>query len=237
MWDVIVVAPAWAAACWAIRSLGQAAECCSSRRALHAARDAGHDSLFDAGAGRAAGDPFHRDLLRRPGPGRALHRRDRRHQQALLAAVFAVHRQRDRGVVGPLRHGLRAIFRSRFHSPANFRDPGDSTVPEAWPITYDQLPPWYAEAEKLLRVRGQPDPLRPEAAAVSFPAAPPFSADNQPLVDYLAGRGLHPYHLPMACDYTDGCTTCQSYLCHQSCKNEPPAMACYRPLPSTAPSC
>jgi choline dehydrogenase-like flavoprotein len=24
----------------------------------------------------------------------------------------------------------------------------------------------------------------------------------------------------MACDYTDGCTTCQSYLCHQSCKNE-----------------
>ena len=24
----------------------------------------------------------------------------------------------------------------------------------------------------------------------------------------------------MACDYTDGCTTCQSYLCHRSCKND-----------------
>jgi choline dehydrogenase-like flavoprotein len=24
----------------------------------------------------------------------------------------------------------------------------------------------------------------------------------------------------MACDYTDGCSTCQGYLCHQSCKND-----------------
>ncbi len=102
----------------------------------------------------------------------------------------------------------------------NFPSPGDSTVPDAWPITYDQLAPWYAEAEKLLSVRGQPDPLRPEAAGVGLPAAPPFSTDNQPLVDYLAGRGLHPYHLPMACDYTPDCTTCQTYLCDRSCKND-----------------
>ena len=112
------------------------------------------------------------------------------------------------------------FFARDFTPRQNFRDPGDSTVPEAWPVTYDQMRPWYAEAEKLLGVRGQPDPLRPEAAEVGLPAAPPFSADNQPLVDYLAGRGLHPYHLPMACDYTDGCTTCQTYLCHQSCKND-----------------
>jgi hypothetical protein len=68
-------------------------------------------------------------------------------------------------------------------------------------------------------VRGQPDPLRPEAAEVGLPAAPPFSAHNQPLVDYLAGRGLYPYHLPMACDYTDDCVSCQAHLCPQSCKN------------------
>ena len=112
------------------------------------------------------------------------------------------------------------FFARDFTPRQNFRDPGDSTVPEAWPVTYDQMRPWYAEAEKLFGVRGQPDPLRPEAAEVGLPAAPPFSADNQPLVDYLAGRGLHPYHLPMACDYTDGCTTCQTYLCPQSCKND-----------------
>jgi choline dehydrogenase-like flavoprotein len=112
------------------------------------------------------------------------------------------------------------FFVRDFTPRQDFRHPGDSTVPEAWPVTYDQMRPWYAAAEKLLGVRGQPDPLRPEAAEVGLPAAPPFSADNQMLVDYLAGRGLHPYHLPMACDYTDGCTSCHSYLCQQSCKND-----------------
>ncbi|MEB4212251.1 GMC family oxidoreductase [Mycobacterium sp. 94-17] len=112
------------------------------------------------------------------------------------------------------------FFARDFTPRENFRDPGDSTVPDAWPVTYDQMRPWYASAEKLLGVRGQPDPLRPEAAEVNLPAAPPFSAENQPLVDYLAARGLHPYHLPMACDYTDGCTTCQLYLCPRSCKND-----------------
>jgi len=112
------------------------------------------------------------------------------------------------------------FFVDDFTPRQNFRDPGDSTVPEAWPVTYDQLRPWYAEAEKLLGVRGQPDPLRPESAEVGLPAAPPFSPDNQPLVDYLASRGLHPYHLPMACDYTDDCSTCQTYLCPRSCKND-----------------
>jgi len=112
------------------------------------------------------------------------------------------------------------FFAADFTPRQNFLDPGDSTVPEAWPVTYDQMRPWYAEAEKLLGVRGQPDPLRPEAAEVDLPAAPPFSADNQPLVDYLTGRGLHPYHLPMACDYTDDCRTCQTYLCDRSCKND-----------------
>lgn len=112
------------------------------------------------------------------------------------------------------------FFVADFTPRQNFPNPGDSTVPEAWPITYGQLAPWYAQAEKLLRVRGQADPLRPEAAEVGLPGAPPFSADNQPVVDYLSGLGLHPYHLPMACDYTDGCATCQTYLCPQSCKND-----------------
>ncbi len=112
------------------------------------------------------------------------------------------------------------FFAGDFTPRQYFRNPGDSTVPDAWPVTYDEMRPWYSAAEKLLGVRGQPDPLRPEAAEVGLPAAPPFSAANQPLVDYLRGRGLHPYHLPMACDYIDGCMTCQSYLCHQPCKND-----------------
>lgn len=112
------------------------------------------------------------------------------------------------------------FFARDFTPGQDFPDPGESTVPKAWPVTYDQMRPWYTAAERLLGVRGQPDPLRPEAADAGLPAAPAFSADNQPLVDHLKGRGLHPYHLPMACDYTDGCTTCDGYLCDQPCKND-----------------
>ena len=112
------------------------------------------------------------------------------------------------------------FFVRDFTPRQNFLKPGDSTVPEAWPVSYEQMAPWYAQAERLLGVRGQPDPLRPEAANVGLPAAPPFSADNQPLVDHLSGRGLHPYHLPMACEYVDDCMTCQTYLCPKPCKNE-----------------
>lgn len=110
------------------------------------------------------------------------------------------------------------FFEQDFTPRQNFRDPGDSTVPEAWPVGYEQMRPWYARAETLLGVRGDRDPLRVAAAEPDLPAAPPFSADNQPLVDHLRGRGLHPYHLPMACDYTDGCETCQTYLCARACK-------------------
>lgn len=112
------------------------------------------------------------------------------------------------------------FFAGDFTPRQYFHNPGDSTVPEAWPVTYDEMRPWYEAAEKLYGVRGQPDPLRPEAAEAPLPAAPPFSTANQVLVDYLRGRGLHPYHLPMACDYIDGCATCQSYLCAQQCKND-----------------
>ncbi len=111
------------------------------------------------------------------------------------------------------------FFPQDFTPRQNFTDPGESSLPDAWPVTYEQLRPWYGEAEKLLGVRGQPDPLRPDAG-IELPAAPPFSVANQPLVNYLSGRGLHPYHLPMACDYTDDCDTCQTFLCAKSCKND-----------------
>jgi len=87
------------------------------------------------------------------------------------------------------------FFTQDFTPRQNFRDPGESTVPDAWPITYEQMSPWYAEEEKILGVRGQPDPLRPEAAAVGLPAPPPFPPDNQPPVNCLTGRGLHPVSL------------------------------------------
>lgn len=112
------------------------------------------------------------------------------------------------------------FFVRDFTPRQDFKNPGDSTVPEAWPITYDELRPWYHAAESMLGVRGQPDPLRPESADADLPAAPPFSAANQPLADYLSSRGLHPYHLPMSCDYKPDCITCTGHLCYQQCKSD-----------------
>ena len=78
------------------------------------------------------------------------------------------------------------FFVRDFTPRQDFRDPGDSTVPDAWPVTYDQMRPWYAEAEKLLRVRGQPDPLRPEAAEVDLPARAAVFG-RQPAAGRLSG--------------------------------------------------
>jgi choline dehydrogenase-like flavoprotein len=121
------------------------------------------------------------------------------------------------------------FFVDDFTPRQNFRDPGESTVPEAWPITYDQMRPWYAEAEKLLGVRGQPDPLRPEAAEVGLPPAPPFSTDNQPLVNYLAGRwpAITPKDVPPA----------RPTFAHSHAKTTPPAIVCCRPLRSMVLTC
>ncbi len=42
-------------------------------------------------------------------------------------------------------------FYARDFTPRqNFADPGDSTVPEEWPVTYDEMRPWYADATALL---------------------------------------------------------------------------------------
>ena len=191
MWDVIVVGTGMGGGMLGY-SAGPVRPQSALRRkgTLDTAWHAGNDPRCHAGTGRAAGGPVRRGLLRCVGPGRTLHRRDRRHQRTIPAPVCAVHWQRHRRILGAVRHGLRAILRRDFTPRQNFRNPGDSTVPEAWPVTYDQMRPWYAQAEKLLGVRGQPDPLRPEAAEVNLPAAPPFSADNQPLVKHFDGSRI-----------------------------------------------
>ena len=162
-----------------------------------------------------------RGLLRCVGPGRTLHRRDRRHQRTIPAPVCAVHRQRHRRILGAVRHGLRAILRCAISLP-------DKT--SATPV----IPPC-PRPGRSPTTRCGPGMRRPKSCwgfvASPIPCArkPPksvclrlrrFQPDNQPLVEHFAGRGLHPYHLPMACDYTEGCATCQAYLCEKSCKND-----------------
>ncbi|MFO0948700.1 MAG: GMC family oxidoreductase [Planctomycetota bacterium] len=106
-------------------------------------------------------------------------------------------------------------------SPRQYqREVGDSSIVDEWPIRYDELRPWYAAAERLYRVHGTHDPLRPNEVDEALLSPPPFTPSGQELFDYFQGQGLHPYHLHLACDHVPECRTCQGVLCSQDCKND-----------------
>lgn len=108
----------------------------------------------------------------------------------------------------------------------------DGTSP-AWPIGYDELEPYYAEAERLYRVHGRHglDPSEPLSTA-PYPA-PPVS--HEPRIDKLcadlAAAGLHPFPAPAAVMLNEQdmayspcirCQTCDGFPClmHAKCDAE-----------------
>jgi choline dehydrogenase-like flavoprotein len=68
----------------------------------------------------------------------------------------------------------------------------------AWPISYDELEPYYSQAEQLYQVHGArgEDPTEPEASAPYPQAAVSHEARIQQLSDDLAAAGYHPFHAP-----------------------------------------
>lgn len=110
----------------------------------------------------------------------------------------------------------------RYHS-----DPA-TTLPESWPITFADLAPHYEAAEGLFRVRGEQDPLRGAAGPGHLLPSPPLHPANQELADFLYARQLHPYRLPMACEYERGNDRSQGFLDGRGRKNDA-AQICLRP--------
>lgn len=104
-----------------------------------------------------------------------------------------------------------------------------------WPITYDELEPYYLAAEKIYRVHGQggQDPTEPpRSAPYPFPAVP-----HEPYIGALAERlsahGLHPFLYPMGIDLRpDGacirCKTCDGFPCQVLAKSDAD-VCCVRP--------
>jgi choline dehydrogenase-like flavoprotein len=115
---------------------------------------------------------------------------------------------------------LERFFPSDFTPKRNYPDATETTLPEAWPISYETLAPYYKAAEVLYRVRGSGDPLRIEPEPAHFLQPPPLTAGASELFDFFKARGLHPYRLPAACEYVPGCHCCQGYLCPNKCKND-----------------
>lgn len=92
------------------------------------------------------------------------------------------------------------LVRYRREDFAPLRHMGGTTL--GWPISYDDLEPFYGQAEKLYKVRGQigQDPTEPphstSYAHPPVPDEPPIAALRQRLVKV----GLHPSSLPLAVD-------------------------------------
>jgi choline dehydrogenase-like flavoprotein len=92
---------------------------------------------------------------------------------------------------------------------------------EGWPFGYEDLRPWYQQAEALYEVSGSSDPLGPDREPDS-PGLAPLSAVNESVFEALRRRGLNPYRLHLASRRTAGCRMCQGYLCPSAdgCKRD-----------------
>jgi choline dehydrogenase-like flavoprotein len=85
-----------------------------------------------------------------------------------------------------------------------------------WPIGFDAFAPWFDQAEALLSVRGEADPLSDNPAPPL--AAPPLSAAEVSLFNDLRAAGLHPYRAHEALARLPGCTDCLGRKCPRPCK-------------------
>jgi choline dehydrogenase-like flavoprotein len=87
-----------------------------------------------------------------------------------------------------------------------------------WPISYEDLEPFYAQAEGLYGVAGcRGDDYAPlQRPALTYPEkANPAQAINRKLIAANRSRGLRPFRLPLAIDFRKclRCGVCPGYIC------------------------
>ncbi len=122
-----------------------------------------------------------------------------------------------------------ALFRLREEDFGELRHHGG--VSPAWPIRYDDLEPYYTQAERMYHVHGQrgEDPTEPPAD-VPYPH-PPVSHEPriQHLADDFARLGLRPFHTPLGVMLNEKdlhaskcirCETCDGFPCLIQAKSD-----------------
>ncbi|MFF2102671.1 GMC oxidoreductase [Streptomyces sp. NPDC058202] len=95
-----------------------------------------------------------------------------------------------------------ALFRLRPEDFGEIRHHGG--ISPAWPIGYDDLEPYYTQAEHLYLVHGHHGEDPGEGPASAQYAHPPVRHEPriQQLSDDLEKHGLHPFHLPIGVNLT-----------------------------------
>jgi choline dehydrogenase-like flavoprotein len=122
-----------------------------------------------------------------------------------------------------------ALFRLRKEDFGELRHHGG--VSPAWPISYEDLEPYYARAERLYHVHGErgEDPTDPPASG-SFPhPAVSHEPRIQQLSEDFARLGLRPFHTPLGIMLDEKnpraspcirCNTCDGYPCLLQAKSD-----------------
>jgi choline dehydrogenase-like flavoprotein len=122
-----------------------------------------------------------------------------------------------------------ALFRLRKEDFGELRHHGG--VSPAWPIEYEDLEPYYTEAENLYHVHGErgEDPTEPPASG-PYPH-PPVSHEPRiaQLAEDFALHGLKPFHVPLGVMLDERnrraspcirCNTCDGFPCLVSAKSD-----------------
>jgi choline dehydrogenase-like flavoprotein len=104
-------------------------------------------------------------------------------------------------------------------------------ISPAWPISYEEMEPYYCKAEQLYEVHGArgEDPTEPPASAPYPHPAVSHEPRIQRLSDDFAAAGLHPFHAPCGVMLNEGdmphshcvrCATCDGFPCLVHAKSD-----------------
>jgi choline dehydrogenase-like flavoprotein len=121
-----------------------------------------------------------------------------------------------------------ALFRMREQDFGELRHHGG--ISPAWPITYNEMEPYYTKAEHLYQVRGNrgEDPTDPWASAPYLHPAVSHEPRIQRLHEDLTKLGHKPFHVPLGVRLDEGnhnslcirCSTCDGYPCLVKAKSD-----------------
>ena len=122
-----------------------------------------------------------------------------------------------------------ALFRLRQEDFGEIRHYGG--ISPAWPIGYDDLEPYYSEAEQLYHVHGNAgeDPTEPRRSAPYPHPAVSHEPRLQQLSDDFESLGLRPFHTPLGVMLDEDnpraskcirCGTCDGFPCLVSAKSD-----------------
>jgi len=86
-----------------------------------------------------------------------------------------------------------------------------------WSLSYQELLPYYEQAERMLHVAGTSDPLCAYGTD-HLPEPPPLGPTDTDFVQLFEKNGLHPYRLHVGIRYLPGCDECLGRLCQKNCR-------------------